>query len=243
MRKLTRLGSILMLLVLIVPVVKAAAPYATFDYDGRHYYVSAAYEGGNWYEAKRFCASLTWNGGGWRLPTLEETRAMRTEWNGNDPFLTTPDCPESEGGELWTSTGCPADGAYEVHRLEDDILCDVSGYCECDPVLHTCCIHKYKYRLVHFCPVARCVQPQEQPPTPVPTPKPPPGCQGDFVEPWGERDFHDLLQWLKYVQAGDLRADVNGDGEVDEEDGDLMLYFIMRDPMCPGEGSGFPLIR
>jgi len=50
-----------------------------------------------------------------------------------------------------------------------------------------------------------------------------PSCKGDFVEPWGMRDFMDILQFLKYYRDGDDRADLNRDGELTEEDVQEMI--------------------
>jgi len=89
------------------------APYATFEYGGQRYEVSERYAGGSWAQAVAYCGSM---GAGWRLPTLDEARAMRTDYEGGDPFNTAADCIESAGGELWTATGCEI-GAYQAHRL------------------------------------------------------------------------------------------------------------------------------
>jgi len=318
---------------LYVPSVRSggmvAAPYATFDYQGRHYFVSAAYKAGTWQESMAWCESI---GPGYRLPTLGEAMAMRDSYEGNDPFDTEPACIESAGGELWTSTECSI-GAYEIHRLSTPIFCDIGGYCDCKNGGNTnyCCLDKTAFRAVHFCPVARCVKVAGGQPTPTPFPSPVtpspeptvapapsvygmnyvkptylnvttslyagvyPGwvymdytwdfgdgvtetgtmtggaltdrkhvytetgtyeaslsvstsggsdsdsvavvidrCLMDFVEPWGERDIYDLLQFLKYFKQGDMRADLNGDGALTRADTRMALRLYMTEPICGG---------
>lgn len=217
-----------------------AAPYAVFDHNGRDYYVHAAQREGTWKEAVAFCDSLEWNGK-WRLPTLDEAISMRNGWEGNDPFdIDQPDIcqgyPHPGIPELWTGTECDecsgGRGAYTIHPSDVTILTDAHTKNVCshedDPIMGKyCCLVKENYGSIHACPVARCVQPQ--------------GyfgeCEGDFVAPFGERDFFDLLQVLKYVKANDMRGDLTGDGVVDGNDTLYELRLVMYAPMCPDYGG------
>lgn len=50
-----------------------------------------------------------------------------------------------------------------------------------------------------------------------------PSCRGDYVEPWGVRNFADILQFLRYFKAGDHRADLNRDGALTKADIEEMV--------------------
>lgn len=356
MAKRERVGLVLLFLVGLVVLLALtakpvnsegldAAPYATFEHNGVHYYVSAAQQEGTWEDAVAFCESLEWNGGGWRLPTLEEAISMRSGWDGNDPFdVNQPTVCQGYDHpgipELWTLTECDecgqcsgGRGAYTIHPSDVTILTDAHTKNVCshedDPVLGKyCCLVKEGYGPIHACPVARCVQPQEEVPpedTPFPSPIATPDlspivedldyskpaypnvdttlsatvypssepltytwsfgdglletrvevveitvltthaytatgaytatlavsnsmgtgmestvvvveeCLMDFAAPWGYRDFKDILQWLKYMKAGDMRADLNGDGVLDDADGRTAVSLYHKP--CPGLGE------
>lgn len=173
-------------------VSQASVPYATFTHEGRAYQVSEAYRGGDWYEARDWCAAM---GNKWRLPTLSEAMSMREGWEGNDPFDTEPPCDGGLPGELWTLTECSI-GAHQIHPLSTTVICDVPGYCECHngPGEHYCCLHKTAYGMAHCCPVARCVHllgesvPTETPivtvtPEPTLTSVPTPVCEYELYVP------------------------------------------------------------
>jgi len=69
--------------------------------------------------------------------------------------------------------------------------------------------------------------------TPFPTSTPDsPACSGDFVEPFGQRDFLDFLQLLKYYEEENPKADINKDGEINIVDIQLELYFLFHDSEC-----------
>lgn len=205
----------------------ALAPYATFEHGGREYFVSAAYQEGTWEESLAWCESI---GEGYRLPTLDEAIAMRNNWNGNDPMDAEPPAicqgfPSTGVVELWTSTECGSKKAYAIHKLSTTII-DRTGMIECENESedsHFCCMPQKNYGPTHACPLARCVQPRG-----------PEGCLMDFVEPFGARDFYDLLQWLRYARANDLHADLTGDGLLNQRDTDtaLRIYLYHSGP-CP----------
>lgn len=51
-------------------------------------------------------------------------------------------------------------------------------------------------------------------------------CKGDFVEPFGYRDFDDVLAFLRYYSNNDRRADLNRDGVLDEADVEEMIALV-----------------
>jgi len=80
-------------------------PYATFEHNGAEYEVSADYQEGTWQDGVDYCVAM---GNGWRLPTLDEAKAMRDGYSGNDPLGVSgqPDWCMPGFRALWTSTEC-----------------------------------------------------------------------------------------------------------------------------------------
>lgn len=145
--------------------VKPQAPYATFEYNGVTYEVSAEYQEGTWQDSADFCAAM---GSGWRLPTLAEAVAMRDSYEGGDPLdIVVPDFCQgyvnnSPEEMLWTSTECDI-GAYTIHPNDLTlIIYDAPQYGTCENASgnasHWCCLRKSGYGIVHVCPQARCVR-------------------------------------------------------------------------------------
>jgi len=70
-----------------------------------------------WSGAQQYCATLALNGGGWRLPTVQEMETLVDDRKVNQPTIDLGAFPGALGEPLWTSSlvaGAPTN-AWIVH--------------------------------------------------------------------------------------------------------------------------------